>query len=72
MSSAERTRSFLTIFAPLQDYIFPRKLSAGIGDRVPMATEEKIADAMGESILDDIGPGEITSSIDDIKFRAQI
>ena len=40
----------------------------GIGDRIPRNTEELLADAMSESLLDDIGPPEITSSIDDIKY----
>ena len=40
----------------------------GIGDRLPRATEEQLSDAMGESILDDIGPLPIGSSIEDIQY----
>jgi hypothetical protein len=41
----------------------------GIGDRlVPKSTEERLLDAMGESILDDIGSHDIGSSIDDIHY----
>jgi len=40
----------------------------GIGDRLPKATEERLSDAMAESILDDIGPPPIGSSIDDIQY----
>ena len=40
----------------------------GIGDRIPMNTEDLMADAMTDSILNDIGPPEITSSIDDVKY----
>jgi len=68
MSSAERHAFVFDNFCAATGLHLSAEAFAGIGDRVPMATEEKIADAMGESILDDIGPGEITSSIDDIKF----
>jgi hypothetical protein len=44
----------------------------GIGDRVPKAMEELLADAMGESLLDDIGPPDISSSIDDIKIAPDL
>lgn len=40
----------------------------GIGDRIPKTTAEKVSDAMGESILDDIGVLDIGSSIHDIKY----
>jgi RNase H-like domain found in reverse transcriptase/Reverse transcriptase (RNA-dependent DNA polymerase) len=40
----------------------------GIGDRIPRNVQDLMSDAMSESILDDIGPPEITSSIDDIKY----
>jgi hypothetical protein len=41
----------------------------GIGDRlVPKSTEDKLSDAMGESILDDIGTPDIGSSINDIHY----
>jgi hypothetical protein len=40
----------------------------GIGDRVPKTTAEKVSDAMGESILDDLGTPDIGSSIHDIKY----
>jgi hypothetical protein len=40
----------------------------GIGDRIPKNTQELMSDAMSESILDDIGPPDISSSIDDIKY----
>jgi hypothetical protein len=40
----------------------------GIGDRVPRSTPEKVSEAMAESILDDIDPHDIGSSIDDIKY----
>jgi hypothetical protein len=43
----------------------------GIGDRVPKATQEQLSDAIGDSLLDDIG-GDITSSIDDIKYRPDL
>jgi hypothetical protein len=40
----------------------------GIGDRIPKNTQELLSDAMSESILDDLGPPDISSSIDDIKY----
>jgi hypothetical protein len=40
----------------------------GMGDRVPKTTAEKVSDAMGDSILDDIGTPDIGSSIRDIKY----
>jgi Reverse transcriptase (RNA-dependent DNA polymerase) len=40
----------------------------GIGDRISKTTVEKVSDAMNESILDDIGPPDIGSSIDEIKY----
>jgi len=68
MSSAERHASMFNDLSSVTGLHLSAEAFVGIGDRVPLATEEKIADAMGESILDDIGPGEISSSIDDIKF----
>jgi len=40
----------------------------GIGDQIPKSTADLMADAMEDSILDDIGPPEITCSIEDIKY----
>lgn len=44
----------------------------GIGDRVPKATEELISDGMGDSLLDDIGMPEMSSSIEDIKIAPDL
>jgi transposase InsO family protein len=40
----------------------------GIGDRIPKSTQELVQDAVSDSILDDLGFSEISSSIDDIKY----
>jgi hypothetical protein len=66
--SAERHTPSFNRISSATGFHLSAEAFAGIGDRVPKAMEEKVADAMGESILDDIGPGEITSSIEDIKF----
>jgi hypothetical protein len=44
----------------------------GIGDQIPKTVQDLMSDAMSESILDDIGPPDITSSIDDIKFEPDL
>jgi hypothetical protein len=43
-----------------------------IGDRVPKTMEECITDAMGESLLDDIGTQEMSSTIEDIKIAPDL
>jgi hypothetical protein len=61
---------------PLPPALVGMHLSAeaylGIGDRLPKTTEERLSEAMGESILDDIGPPPIGSSIDDIQYGSDL
>jgi len=66
--AAERHSMQLEVPSAVTGFHLSTEALMGIGDRIPMNTEDLMADAMTDSILDDIEPPEITSSIDDVKY----
>jgi hypothetical protein len=66
--SAERHPTHFEHLSTATGFHLSTEAFLGIGDRIPKSTQELLTEALGESLLDDIGPGDITSSVDDIKY----
>jgi len=71
-TAAERHAAFFQSSATATGFHLSAEAYMGIGDRIPKTTAEKVSDALGESILDDIGPPKVGSSIRDIKYNPDL